>query len=159
MSDLESLVSRVDIAPVNSLQSAAVGVLIGFRDDGATPLVIFAGQPGDAAVPARSTQDVHGCHIGRQVVLMFEGGDPHRPIIVGCLQRADGWPFPNNAGHVEVESDGARIIVGAKEQLVLRCGKASITLTKSGKVLIHGTYLSNRSSGVIRIKGGSVQLN
>jgi hypothetical protein len=50
-------------------------------------------------------------------------------------------------------------MVSAKEQLVLRCGKASITLTKEGKVLIQGAYVSSRSSGVNRIKGGSVQLN
>ena len=42
---------------------------------------------------------------------------------------------------------------------VLVRGKASITLTREGKVLIRGTYLSSRSSGVNRIKGGSVQIN
>jgi hypothetical protein len=51
------------------------------------------------------------------------------------------------------------MIVSAKEELVLRCGKASITLTKAGKVMIKGSYLLSRSSGVNRIKGGSVQLN
>ncbi len=60
---------------------------------------------------------------------------------------------------VEVDVDGEHLTVSAKEELVLRCGKASIVLTKSGKILIHGTYISNRSSGVMRIKGGSVQLN
>jgi uncharacterized protein (DUF2345 family) len=62
-------------------------------------------------------------------------------------------------GQVEVDADGERLIVTAKDRLVLRCGKASITLTKEGKVLVEGTYLSSRSSGVNRIKGGSVQLN
>jgi hypothetical protein len=42
---------------------------------------------------------------------------------------------------------------------VLRCGKASITLTSAGKVLIRGTYVLSRSSGVNKIKGGSIQLN
>jgi hypothetical protein len=138
---------------------AVVGVLIGFQDEGRTPLVIFAGQIGDAAIPARATQDVHGSHIGREVVLVFEGADPQRPIIVGCMQRADGWPLPAQPGQVEVDVDGARLMVSAKEELVLRCGKASITLTRSGKVLIQGAYVSNRSSGVMRIKGGSIQLN
>jgi hypothetical protein len=138
---------------------AVVGVLIGFQDEGRTPLVIFAGQVGDAAIPARATQDVHGSHIGREVVLVFEGADPQRPIIVGCMQRADGWPLPAQPGQVEVDVDGARLMVSAKEELVLRCGKASITLTRSGKVLIQGAYVSNRSSGVMRIKGGSIQLN
>jgi hypothetical protein len=41
----------------------------------------------------------------------------------------------------------------------LRCGKSSITLTRAGKVLIEGEYISSRSSGVNRIKGGSIQLN
>jgi hypothetical protein len=51
------------------------------------------------------------------------------------------------------------MIVSARKQLVFRCGRASITLTEDGKVLIQGTYLSSRSSGVHRIKGGSVQIN
>ena len=51
------------------------------------------------------------------------------------------------------------MIVSAKEQLVLRCGKASITLTKAGKVMIQGSYVLSRSTGVNRVKGGSVQLN
>jgi hypothetical protein len=49
--------------------------------------------------------------------------------------------------------------VHAKEQVVLKCGKASITLTKAGKVLIQGSYVLSRSSGINRVKGGSVQIN
>jgi hypothetical protein len=52
-----------------------------------------------------------------------------------------------------------RMVVSAKEQMVLQCGKASITLTKAGKVLIQGSYVSSRSTGVNRVKGGSVHLN
>lgn len=141
------------------LHGAVIGVLIGFQDEGRTPLVIFPGQAGDAAVPARATLDVHGAHIGRQVVLVFERADQRRPLIVGCVQRSEGWPPSASAGQVEVEADGERLIVSAKQQLVLRCGKASITLTAAGKVLIQGTYVSSRSSGVNRVKGGSVQLN
>jgi hypothetical protein len=60
---------------------------------------------------------------------------------------------------VEVQADGERLLLDARTQLVLRCGKASITLTREGKVLIQGSYISSRSSGVNRVKGGSVQLN
>jgi hypothetical protein len=59
----------------------------------------------------------------------------------------------------DVKIDGRRVTFEAKEEIVLRCGKASITLTRAGKVLIRGAYLLNRSSGVNRIKGGSVQIN
>jgi hypothetical protein len=139
--------------------AAMMGTLVGFKDEGCTPLVMFAGQRGSAAVPATTVVDVHGMHIGRQVVLLFEQGDRLRPIIVGVVRGRQSWPVSEQPSQVEVEADGERLIISAQEQLVLRCGRASITLTKAGKVLIQGTYVSNRSSGVMRIKGGSVQIN
>ena len=78
---------------------------------------------------------------------------------MGVLRAGEGWPLTEQPGQVEVDADGQRLILSAKEQLVFRCGKASITLTKAGKVLIQGSYVLTRSTGVNRIKGGSVQLN
>ena len=49
--------------------------------------------------------------------------------------------------------------MSGKEQVIIKCGKASITLTKAGKVFIEGTYVLSKSAGVNRIKGGSVSLN
>jgi hypothetical protein len=145
--------------PLAAIAGALTGTLIGFKEEGRVPLVLFPGQRGSAAVSAASTIDVHGCHIGHQVVLVFERGDADRPIIVGLVRGQRLWPLEQTPGHVEVDADGARLIVTAKEQLVLRCGSASITLTKAGKVLIQGEYVSSTSTGVMRIKGGSVQLN
>lgn len=140
------------------IDGVLTGLLIGFKESGAVPLVMFPGQPQSAAVPARTTVDLHGAHIGRQVVLMFDGGDPLRPIVMGAI-RGESTALAQQPGQVEVDVDGERLLVTAKDQLVLRCGKASITLTKNGKVLIQGAYVSSRSTGVNRIKGGSVQLN
>ena len=47
----------------------------------------------------------------------------------------------------------------ARKEIVLKCGKSSITMTRAGKVIIRGTYISTKSSGANRIKGGSVQIN
>jgi hypothetical protein len=135
-----------------------VGELIGITDDGRSPLVVFPGQRGSAAIQARSVLDLHSTHVGGQVVLAFEGADLGRPIIMGLI-REDLSSRQQDPGHVEVERDGERMIVSAKTQLVLRCGKASITLTQAGKVLIEGTYVSSRSTGVNRLKGGSIHLN
>jgi hypothetical protein len=140
-------------------EGVVIGELLAIRDDGGTPLVGYAGQPGTAALAARTVVDLHGAHIGRQIVLMFEGGDATRPIVMGVLRGDVGTAMEHPPGQVEVDADGERMLVSAKEQLVLRCGKASITLTRAGKVLIHGEYVLSRSSGVNRIKGGSVQLN
>jgi hypothetical protein len=139
--------------------AVVIGQLIGISDGGRTPLVLFPGQRGSAALAARTVIDLHGAHIGCNVVLMFEAADPGRPIVMGVLREGGAWPLDDAPGQVEVDVDGERLIVSAKEQLVLRCGEASITLTKAGKVLICGNYVLSRSSGVNRVKGGSVQLN
>jgi len=145
-----------DLSPITGV---FIGELIAMKDDGRTPLVLYPGQPGTTALAARSVVDLHGAHIGKQVVLMFDEGDPARPIVMGVLREGEGWPLAERPGQVEVDVDGERLVVSAKEQIVLRCGKASITLTKAGKVLIQGAYVLSRSSGVNRVKGGSVQLN
>jgi hypothetical protein len=135
-----------------------IGQIVGFKE-GEVPLVVFAGQPGTAAIAARTTVDVYGEQIGKDVVLQFEAGDPQRPIVMGVIRQPRAWPTGERPEQVEVDADGERLVVTAKEQIVLRCGKASITLTKAGKVLIQGAYVSTRSTGVNRIKGGSVQIN
>lgn len=149
---------RAALSP-DPLTGIIIGELIGMTNEGRTPLVCYSGQPGTAALHARTTVDLHGKHIGCQVVLMFEAHNPAKPIIMGVLQDEKDWPLDQRPDQIEVNADGERMIVRAKEQLELRCGKASITLTKAGKVLIKGNYVLSRSSGVNRIKGGSVQLN
>ena len=141
------------------IHGVVIGELLALTEDGAMPLVRFPGQPGDAAIAAQSTVDLQGPHIGQRIVLMFEQGDGARPIVMGVLRGAAGWPLADKPAQVAVDADGQRLIVNAKEQLVLRCGKASITLTKAGKVMVEGSYILTRSTGVNRIKGGSVQLN
>jgi hypothetical protein len=142
-----------------SPSGVVIGELIGLSDNGTTPLVLYPGQPGTAAVAARSIVDLHAAHIGKSIVLMFDQGDADQPIVMGVLRGAQAWPTEERPAQVEVDADGQRMIVSAREQLVLRCGKASITLTKAGKVLVEGTYLLSRSSGLNQIDGASVHLN
>lgn len=134
-----------------------VGALVGLTENGATPLVTFPGQVGPVA--ARTTVDLHAPHIGRPVVLVFEAGNPGQPIITGCVRQPDDRPFADVAGGVEVQADGERLVVSAAHGLVLRCGKASITLSPDGKIVVRGTHVVSHSSGLNRIKGGSVQVN
>ena len=143
----------------STLPAVCTGELVGITDNGRTPLVVYRNQSCTSALRARTLVDLHGSHVGEPVVLMFENGDPELPIVVGVIRQKEGWPLAQQPAQVEVEADGERMLVSAREQIVLRCGQASITLTKEGKVLIRGTYISSRSSGVNRIMGGSVQLN
>ena len=141
------------------LPEVVVGELLALADEGCTALVRYEGAHGGAAVRARSVVDLHASHVGRAVTLAFESGDAARPIVMGVLRSPMEGALAPSPGQLEVEADGARMVVSAREQLVMRCGKASITLTRTGKVLIEGSYVSSRSTGVNRIRGGSVQLN
>ena len=100
-----------------------------------------------------------------KVLLAFENNDSKLPIIVDIISSSIDNIADVNDAPIEIEKpddvfvDGKRVIFDAKQEIVLRCGEASITLTKAGKVLIRGAYLLSRSSGVNKIRGGSVQLN
>ena len=117
------------------------------------------GLPGEVVI-ARSTVSLQRDQVGSTVVVLFEQGNVRRPIIIGVVQNQPVSELPNaQARTVTVVSDNDRLELSADREIVLRCGQASITLTKAGKILIQGAYVSTRSSGVNRIKGGSVQIN
>jgi len=92
-------------------------------------------------------------------VLVFENGDRAKPIIVGFIAA----PVPSRESArllaIEANVDGRRIRVVAKDELVLECGKASITLRRNGRVVVRGTHVETDSQGTNRIKGGQVRIN
>lgn len=133
--------------------------LAALADEGRTPMLVDMDDPEAIAVRALSVVDLHEAHIGRRLVVAFERGDRSRPIVMGVIAGDLAWPAAGRPSAVQVSADDERVVVSAKSQLVLRCGKASITLTGTGKVLVEGTYILSRSTGMNRVKGGAVQLN
>ncbi|CAK8712917.1 DUF6484 domain-containing protein [Candidatus Electrothrix aarhusensis] len=165
-----------DEAPTEGVR---VGRVIRINDSG-QPLVDFSGnQRGPLAARFTGSLDLallrEAATSGKEVLLAFENNDPARPVIIDTLfSLLDEVDLPARSAKEEEELelepeqdeeltdvtvDGKKVTFHAEEEIVLRCGKASITLTKAGKVVIRGAYLLNRSSGVNRIKGGSVQIN
>jgi hypothetical protein len=155
------------------LDGVVIGMLSSLNTQG-NPLVIFPGNPAESPVVARTVAICRNTDVGREVALLFEEGDPAKPLLVGLIQdplnpmTSAAPPYSeeqdlNLDAKVEensyLELDGERIELKAQQEITLKCGRASITLTKAGKVLIRGAYLLNRSSGVNRIKGGAVQIN
>ena len=160
-----------------------LGELIAFDDSG-QPLVSFTLDKAFGPLPAISTVALSPQHIGRQVGLLFAQDNRKTPVLVGLVHNAfqsildnieiadsqDEELFPevtenkntarsNDKDAKSVVVDGDRLLIEGKEEVVLRCGDSSITLHKNGKISIRGKYLLNRSSGVNRIMGGSVQVN
>jgi uncharacterized protein (DUF2345 family) len=93
------------------------------------------------------------------VLVLHEDGDWTRPIVIGVLQEPSGEQRPFAQPQVEVQVDKERMTLSAEREIVLRCGDASITLTRAGKVVIKGNYIVSRSTGYNRIKGAAVDIN
>ena len=144
--------------------------------------VDYPGNPEKSPLKSLSTTPIGKDDIGRQAALLFVDGDSRKPIVMGLVRTIlDQINSPTEPAQVESDKrqsvsglepvemqadrsdevyiDGERLVFQAEREIVLKCGKASITLTRAGKILIRGAYLLNRSSGVNRIKGGSVQIN
>ena len=155
------------IGQSHEVKGIRTGNIIRIAEDGA----VWVDFPGNLAGPqqARLTGTIANWLRGKveselpSVILAFEEESPRLPIIVDVIRdKIDAGAPPLTVNRNEVDDihiDGKRVTFDASKEIVLRCGKSSITLTRAGKVLIRGAYLLNRSSGVNRIKGGSVQIN
>lgn len=162
---LEVLLSREDEQCVNTPMGVVVGHVVSFTETGVA-LVNYSANPTALPVVAKSTVKLNQEALGAEVVLVFETADIRKPIIIGVVQPSRVTvenPKRSLPGQqvpvISVERDGEKVVVSAEKEIVLRCGEASITLTRAGKILLKGTYVISRSSGVNRIKGGAVQIN
>ena len=141
------------------IDNVVIGLLLNIDELG-QPLVAYPGNPDETARIARSSAQLTTKDVGCEVALLFEGGDPKLPLVIGKIQQTRKTIDQDQDESANIaELDGESIVLSARQNITLKCGKASITLTKAGKVVIRGAYLLNRSSGVNRIKGGSVQIN
>jgi len=166
----EDPVSDLAISEVNlALAAMSGGVVVGTLVEcppGGLPRVQLPARLLDVIVEARPCVPVTPAHVGRSAVLVFDGGRVDGAIVLGVLQpcaagraaREDSSESPA-VECVTIDADRKRTMVSAGDEIVLRCGAASITLTRAGKVLIRGAYVSTHSSGVQRIKGATVEIN
>ena len=136
---------------VTKIEGVVIGIFLGFDD--AMPLVVFPGNPQETALPARSLTELTSSMIGSEVALLFQGGDPRMPLIVGRIVD------PGRKSAARVIRDGESVQINADERLELRCGKATIVMEKDGHITIRGTYLVSHASASNRIRGGSINLN
>jgi hypothetical protein len=122
----------------------------GFDDEDRFLVELGAPEP---PTPAISVIALTLTDIGAPLVIALQDGDAARPIILGRVQERQLKPA------TVVRTDGERLVFEATREIELRCGDASIVLTRAGKVLIKGAYVLTRSSGANRIKGAYVDIN
>ena len=155
---LEATLDSPPVDPDGKIHGVVVGRLIGFDASGRPEVTFQEAPPASGPVPARAAAPLEATDVNRDVAIMCEAGDASRPIIIGVMHHTR--PAPTRDDSLATEgSDDVDLDLSARRQITLRCGKASVTLTRAGKIILRGTYVSSRSSGVNKIKGGSVQIN
>lgn len=87
----------------------------------------------------------------RAPVLVAQQGGSHQ--VVALVGTALAGPV------LEADVDGQRVKLSGEKEVVIACGKASITLRANGRVIIRGTQVESYSEGTNRIKGGQVRIN
>jgi hypothetical protein len=154
----------LNVKSQTDIPSVVVATLVAFNDQ-SIPLVQLPDEIDDSLLFARAIVSLKPHDVGRKAVVIFERGDKQNPIIIGLIQDKESVEHAHESRltesirQTEVKVDGERIVFNAEREIVLQCGKASITLTRTGKILIRGAYVLNKSTGVNRITGGSVQIN
>jgi hypothetical protein len=133
-----------------------LGVVTGWDDKG--PLVDFDGNEG---APVRAQLASAGAQVrtaraavGREVVLLIDPRPGRAPVLMGFLETA----LPE-ATELEARVDGRRVELDGRDEIVLKCGQASITLRRNGRIVIRGAQVETHAAGLNRIKGGSVSIN
>ena len=134
---------------------ACVGRLVAI--EAGRPLVEFDVGMGLQQVQARVLQDMapsaQPWAVGQAVLLVLERGDAALPVIVGRVVDT----LPSSTAPVEINAQ--ELNFEGQEQVVLRCGEASITLRADGQVLIKGSRLLSRASESNKIRGATVMIN
>jgi hypothetical protein len=157
-----------DLEEVNANQSAHVVTIVSITPDGLPEVLL--GDDGTvvaARLAIRTTRQRLNAAVAQRndAVVIFERGDRSRPIIVGFIEPlAAPQSAPRDVAleevpAVEADVDGRRVRLTARDEVVLQCGSASITLRRNGRVIIRGTYVETQSEGTNRIKGGQILMN
>ena len=119
----------------------------------------------EAKLTATAARQLSELVPGVPVLLVYPNGDMSAPIIVDLVPASRDLDLVAGAKNDELNDrkeivvDGEEVMLEAKRELTLRCGRASLTLKRNGKIVLKGDYVLSYSRGTNRIKGGSVQIN
>jgi len=161
-------------------QGLLIGKVIALSENG-NPLIAFDEETKGVPVEALTTVALDVSSVGKDVAVSFAQNQGGMPIVMGVIRRLlddvitqqqpEQVVAPSVSPEINLTSaidrtnkpevivDGNKIELSAPEEITLRCGKASITLNKNGKILIKGEHVLNRMAGAFKVKSGSVHLN
>jgi len=151
--------------PGERIEGARVGRVVEARS-GDVKVALEGREPVSARVSAAIDDAAleRAAHERQEALLLFEDGDPRRPVLVSLLRSRTplidavlAGPLPG--GEKVARVDGRRVEIDGREEVVLRCGKASLTLRRDGRVVLRGVNVVSQAEQAQKIRGGKVQIN
>ncbi|GAC19415.1 DUF6484 domain-containing protein [Paraglaciecola arctica] len=154
--------SAIHSLPLEATSDLIIGQFIGL-DEQQRPLITSPCHIKPVVAQAIVTIKDDPLLLSGNNVILFMGGDI--PIIMGFISDTLDPEHQSSSGLLgdvltsSLHVDGKKIILQAQNEVVLKCGKSSLSLSRNGKVTIKGTNITTRSSGANKIKGANVQVN
>ncbi|AKQ69077.1 hypothetical protein A176_005989 [Myxococcus hansupus] len=156
-----------DEPPIHGMR---VGWVAGVDADGSVRIDFPANKHGPllarTTVPLEPEQWQQAARERREVTLFFDDGRPSRPVLTGLLQPMPPTPLLDAMlaqrlpmASREAQVDGRRVLLEGRDEVVLRCGKATLILRADGRVILRGVEVLTEAEGVHRIRGGKVKIN
>lgn len=147
---METLIKDKSPRIQRSYVSPETGVLVEIGADG-SPIVDYNG---NTLGPIAARTVIASAVQGDTVLLLFDQGDPARPIIIGVVRDTFEQSFPRR-----LKLAAREILIEAADEVSLRSGDSSLTLRRDGKAVLKGKDVVSRASRTNRIKGATVQIN
>lgn len=97
---------------------------------------------------------------GQRALVVRTSENPPQLILIGLVrERVSATAREAEPGQLEVNVDGETLKLSAEREIELSCGEASLVLRQSGRIILKGTYVVTSSSGPLKVKGATVDIN
>jgi hypothetical protein len=116
------------------------------------PVAIGVALSDGVLVPAARNQ--------QRALVVRTSENPPRLVLIGLMrERITAAASQAGPGELEVKVDGEKLRLTADQEIEFKCGKASLILRQSGRIILKGTYIVTTASGPVKIKGATIALN
>jgi hypothetical protein len=126
-----------------------VGEIVRLDPDG----TIAVEYPDNSCGPLRARTLIEDVSLGAKVLLAFETGIPTLPIILGLVH--DRAKVVGRS--ISLKAD--RIILEAKDELLLKCGEGGLEAKRNGTVHLKGKDVISRATRTNKVRGATVLIN
>jgi hypothetical protein len=138
---------------VTVLSTGSLGVVVGEVVDRRPDGAISVDYPKNTRGPVLARTLTEDVYLGAKVLLAFEMGMSNLPIVLGIVHDRAGV----RGRTIRLNAD--RIVLDAKDEIVLQCGESGIQARRNGTVHLKGKDVVSHATRTNRVRGATVRIN